>query len=64
MLKKNPVQVLLDDLDDRDVEKLVKLEAKERRDATLGKGTLLREHAMPSIRARLAELSGEPAGTR
>lgn len=61
MLKDNAVQVLLNDEDDRDLAKLVKLEAKRRQDATLGKATLLRELAMPLVRQRLAELAVDAA---
>lgn len=65
--KRHVFKVLLNDEDDRDVRDLAARERRERKDDELGGATLLREHGMPGIRARLAELkaaeqSAQPAG--
>jgi hypothetical protein len=49
LLKDNPVQVLLSDEEDRALAKAVEIEAKRRKDVRFGKGTLLRELAMPRV---------------
>lgn len=64
LLKETLIQVGFDEKDARDLDKLVELERRERRDLTIGRATLIREHAMPSIRKRLADLTAEPATTR
>lgn len=61
MLKRNPVQVSLNDDDDRDLNALVKLEREDRKDPTVGAGTLLREYSMPLVRKRLTELQSKQA---
>lgn len=61
-VKKNEFKVGLNDREAADLLELVKIEKRLREDEQLGGATLLREHAMPGIRARLAELkaAGEP----
>jgi len=64
-VKKNEFKVGLNDRDTADLLELVKLERRNREDDQLGGATLLREHAMPGVRARLAELktAGELVST-
>lgn len=59
-VKKNEFKVGLDALDAAALRELARLERDLRRDPQLGGGTLLREYAMPQVRARLAELKAEP----
>ena len=62
---KKEYKVGLDRDETAEAKELVCRERDLRKDNELGVGTILREHAMPSIRARLAELraqdSPEPA---
>lgn len=55
LVKARPVHVLLDEDDVKDLDRLVGREVKRRRDATIGRATLLRELAMPRVRELLAE---------
>lgn len=55
-VKKNEFKVRLSDEQAAVLLELLRLERDERQDADIGGATLLREHAMPGIRARLAAL--------
>lgn len=59
MNKHNPVQVLLNDEELRDLDKLVKAERRRRQDSTLGRATLLRELGMVRVREQLIESRGD-----
>jgi hypothetical protein len=65
---KKEYKVGLDRDDTAACKELVRRERDIRKDNELGVGTILKEHAMPSIRTRLAELraqeSLEPAGAQ
>jgi hypothetical protein len=56
LLKETPVQVMLDQADLQDIDRLVPIEAQEQKDSRVGRATVLREYAMPAIRRRLAEI--------
>ena len=65
---KKEFKVGLDRDETKAAKELVRIERDLRKDNELGVGTILREHAMPSIRKRLAELGAqeslEPAGAQ
>lgn len=65
LVKDNAVSVLLSDEDARLLARAVEIEVKRRGDARLGKATLLREAAMPVIRAivKKADAALQPTGT-
>lgn len=59
-LKQNPVQVLLSDEELELLDRLVGRTIQERQDATIGRGTLLRELGMVRVRELLVAEAGVP----